>query len=66
MDLMITAKQLRTKKFAAWINLVSGLLWVIVAIRNYQGPQPTDWLVNSAVAALFLFVFARSFWQLRQ
>ena len=33
MDLMITAKQLRTKKFAAWINLVSGLLWIIVAIR---------------------------------
>ncbi len=38
--LMLTAKQLRTKKIAAWINLVCGLLWVLLATRNYHRPQP--------------------------
>ena len=38
--LMLTAKQLPTKKIAASISLVSGLLRMVVAIRNYHWPQP--------------------------
>lgn len=63
---MITTKQLRTKKIAGCINLVTGLLWVVIAVRNYQRPYPTDWRFDSAVASLFFFGSALTFWQLRR
>lgn len=59
-----TNGQARSKKAAAWVNLICSCLWVVIAIRS-QHRQSSDWVMHGAVAALFLAGSTRPFLQLR-